>query len=99
MGLERFRSLLTPFFRNVDGIILVYDITRKDSFDEIKNYFKKEIEENSKNNTKIILLGNRTDLEEQWQVPSEVGAVFAKENNYIFMETSCVKKINVAKAF
>ena len=55
--------------------------------------------EKCKPNTKVILLGNKTDLEEKRQVLPEEGAGFALENNYIFMETSCLKNSNVANAF
>ena len=46
-----------------------------------------------------MLLGNKTDLEDQRKVPSEQGAAIALENDYIFMETSCLKNTNVSNAF
>ena len=55
--------------------------------------------EKCKPNTKVILLGNKTDLEEKREVLPEEGAGFALENDYIFMETSCLKNSNVANAF
>ena len=55
--------------------------------------------EKCKPNTKVILLGNKTDLEEKRVVLPEEGAGFALENDYIFMETSCLKNSNVANAF
>ena len=57
----------------------------------IQNYCKKDI--------KIILLGNKTDLEEQRQVTQDDGAEFAKENGFDFMETSCLENRNVADGF
>ena len=99
LGEERYRSLLEGYCRNGDACILVYDISRKDSFDEIKNYFKREIEEKCKKTMKIILLGNKSDLENEREVTSEEGALFALENNYIFMETSCLTGHNIYNAF
>ena len=54
---------------------------------------------NLKKNIKVILLGNKTDLEEQREVSSDEGAGLALENDYIFMETSCMKNTNVSNAF
>ena len=69
------------------------------TFDECKNYYNNNIKEKCKKNIKVILLGNKTDLEDQRQVKPEEGAAFALENDYIFMETSCFKNTNVANAF
>ena len=98
-GQERFKSLNVSYYRKADCCLLVYDITNKNSFEECTNYFNEKIKENCKENIQIILLGNKTDLEEARAVPSELGANFALENNYIFMETSCLKNQNVADAF
>ncbi len=98
-GAERFRSITTNYYRNADCCLLVYDITDKSSFNEIKDFFNEKIKEKCKENIPIILLGNKTDLESQRQVPPEDGANFCTENGYIFMETSCLKNSNVADAF
>ena len=90
-GQERFKSLNVSYYRKADCCLLVYDITNKNSFEECTNYFNEKIKENCKENIQIILLGNKTDLEEARAVPSELGANFALENNYIFMETSCLR--------
>jgi small GTP-binding protein len=98
-GEERFRSITTNYYRNADCCLLVYDITDKNSFEEIKNFFNEKVKEKCKENIPIILLGNKTDLENQRQVQPEDGANFCTENGYIFMETSCLKNRNVADAF
>ena len=79
--------------------MLVYDITNKNSFEECKNYYKNEILNNCKNNIKVILVGNKIDLEKQRKVTKEEGIQFAEENNYYFRETSCEINLNVADAF
>ena len=98
-GQEKFRSINERYYKQADGCILVYDITKRSSFDEIKGYFCEQIEEKCKKDIKIILLGNKTDLEEEREVPPEEGANFAAENGYMFMETSCLKNKYVADCF
>ena len=98
-GQERFRALGHQYYRKADGCLLVYDITNRSSFDEIKSYFCEQIEEKCKKDIKIILLGNKTDLEENRKVSSEEGANLAVENGYTFMETSCLENRNVADSF
>ena len=57
-GQEIYRSLSHQYYRNADGCLLVYDITDRNSFDEIKGYFSEQINEKCKKDIKIILLGN-----------------------------------------
>ena len=79
--------------------MLVYDISNKKSFEKIKNYYIDELKEKSKNIFKCILLGNKTDLEDKREVSQEEGLDLAKENEFVFMETSCVTNCNVSSAF
>ena len=83
----------------MDCCLLVYDISRRESFDECKNYYKNKIKGKCKKNTEVLLLGNKTDFEYEREVKYEEGADFATENDYIFMESSCFKNENVADAF
>ena len=98
-GQERFKSINTSYYRRADCCLLVYDITDRLSFEEIQNYFSETIKEKCKANIPIILLGNKTDLENERKVQSVEGANFSLKNNYIFMETSCFKNSNVSDAF
>ena len=98
-GQERFKSINTSYYRKAECCLLVYDISDKYSFDQLKDYFIETIKEKCKKNIQIILLGNKTDLEDKRQVSSEEGANLALLNNYIFLETSCLKNENVADAF
>ena len=98
-GQERFKTLTENYYRKADCCLLVYDITKRETFEECKNYYNTNIKEKCKKNIKVIVLGNKTDLEKDRQVKSEEGAGFALENDYIFMETSCLKNQNVAGAF
>ena len=98
-GQERFKSINTSYYRNADCCLLVYDISERHSFDELKNYFIEKIKEKCKKDIQVILLGNKTDLEDKRKIQSDEGAKLALENNYIFLETSCLKNTNVADAF
>ena len=98
-GQEQFKSLTESYYKKADCCLLVYDITKKKSFDECKDYYNQNIKDFCKENIKVILLGNKTDLADQREVTPEEGAAFAVKNDYIFMETSCLKNENVADAF
>ena len=98
-GQERFDSINERFYKDADCCLLVYDITNQASFEKIKNYYVKTIEENCKSYIKVILLGNKTDLEEKRKITLEEGIDLAFENNYMFMESSCIENYNVSDAF
>ena len=98
-GQERYRSLNLSYYRQADCCLLVYDITDYNSFNECKNYYNQSLMQFCKKDIEVILLGNKSDLEEKRKVSPEEGAGFALENNYIFMETSCARNDNVANAF
>ena len=98
-GQEKFKALNESYYRQADCCLLVYDITNRESFEECKGYYNDNIKQRCKSNIKVVLLGNKTDLEDERAVPSEEAAGFALENDYIFMETSCLKNKNVADAF
>jgi small GTP-binding protein len=98
-GQEQYKAINERYYKKADCCLLVYDITNKFSFDECRDYYNKNLIEKCKKEVKVILLGNKTDLEDQRVIKSEEGAGFALENDYIFMETSCLKNTNVANAF
>ena len=98
-GQERFRSIGRNYYAKADGCLLVYDITNRASFEELESYFLVKMKEYCKKDLKVILLGNKTDLEEQRQVTQDEGAEFAKQNEFDFMETSCLLDRNVADSF
>ena len=99
VGQEKFQSLNELYNRKADCCLLVYSIDERKSFEECRNYFNEKIIEKCKKNIKIILLGNKSDLEDRREIPSEEAAAFALKNDYIFMETSCLKNTNVSDAF
>ena len=79
--------------------MLVYDISNKESFNQIKDYYCDRINELCKKEIPVILLGNKADKEEERQIQQEEGIKLAVSHNYKFKETSCKTNKNVAGAF
>ena len=98
-GQEKFRALSKNYYKKADCCLLVYDISKRQSFEECKDFYNKNIKDKCQKDIQVIVLGNKSDLEDKREVSSEEGAKFSEENNYLFMETSCLKNTNVADAF
>ena len=99
-GQERYRSLTKLFYKDSNAAILVYDITRQDSFDELKNYWSKQIIEEG-SNSKIILVidANKSDLIEREEVDEEEARKFAEELNALYCSTSAKSSIGINDLF
>lgn len=90
-GKERGTKKNTQFYRDAVGAILVYDITNKQSFENIKNVWLKQIQEFGHSNMSVMLIGNKLDKKAQRQVSSEEAMDFAKLNQLIgFVEASAL---------
>ena len=87
-GQEKYRSLAKIFYQSTAVAILVYDITTKSSFDGIKNYWAKEIKNNSPSDIIIAVVANKSDNYLEQEVPTEEGKDLAKQLNAIFSSTS-----------
>ena len=98
-GQERFDSLNITYYKKADAVLLVYDISQKESFEKIKKYYVKNIEENCNEDIPILLLGNKIDKDDERQVTYEEGITLALKEKYEFKESSCLKNKNVASAF
>ena len=100
-GQERFGSLSSNYLKKANGIILIYDITSRESFEALNNWAD-EIKEKSKSDEArpIILIGNKLDLEKNRCISKEEGENFAKNNcgGINFYETSCKTGENVENA-
>ena len=97
-GQERFRNIISSYFRGSHGILLIYDITNKNSFNNLQDWLE-VIENNANKNVLKILIGNKNDLEEDRQIKTEEGQSFANRNNMQFIETSAKTNTNVTDAF
>ena len=93
------RNSIETYYKGVDFIILIYDISYKDTFNECKNYYCEKIKQLCKNNIKVMLIGNKKDLEYKREISFEEANSFALENNYIYMEASCQRNENVFETF
>jgi Ras-related protein Rab-8A len=101
-GQERFRTITTSYFRGAQGILLVYDVTDRNSFENIKNWVG-QINVHAENSINIskVLIGNKSDVDEsERQVTREQGEQLAKEFNIEhFFEASAKQDKNVKDAF
>mmetsp|Transcript_15022 Transcript_15022/g.18583 ORF Transcript_15022/g.18583 Transcript_15022/m.18583 type:complete len:212 (+) Transcript_15022:143-778(+) len=97
-GQESFRSITRSYYRGAAGALLVYDITRRDTFNHLTRWLE-EARQNANANMVIMLIGNKLDLEHRRAVTFEEGAKFAEENGLIFLETSAKTSKNVEEAF
>lgn len=97
-GQESFRSITRSYYRGAAGALLVYDITRKETFDHILSWLQ-DARAHSNSDMSIILVGNKADLEHRREVSRESGQTFAKEHGLLFVETSAKNNLNVEHAF
>ncbi len=96
VGQEKFRSITQSLISKMQGIVIMFDLTNKETYDNIKTWIEL-IQEQSKK-LPIIIIGNKCDLEEERQVTYEEGKELAKKYNIDFMEISNKKDINVQEA-
>ncbi|CAN6480207.1 unnamed protein product [Victoria cruziana] len=97
-GQERFRAITSSYYRGALGALLVYDITRRVTFDNVEKWVK-ELREHSDPSMVIMLVGNKSDLEGRRAVAIEEGAAIAEREDLFFMETSALENKNVEEAF
>uniref|UniRef100_A0A0D9VPI5 Uncharacterized protein n=1 Tax=Leersia perrieri TaxID=77586 RepID=A0A0D9VPI5_9ORYZ len=99
-GQERFRGITSSYYRGAHGIILVYDVTKRESFTNLADVWTKEIELHSTNKECIkMLVGNKVDKDEERMVTREEGLAFAQESGCLFLESSAKTRENVEKCF
>ncbi|XP_073062859.1 ras-related protein RABC2a-like [Primulina eburnea] len=99
-GQERFRTLTSSYYRGAQGIILVYDVTRRDTFTNLSGVWAKELELYSTNENCVkMLVGNKVDIESEQVVSREEGLALAKELGCLFLECSAKTRVNVEKCF
>ena len=96
-GEEKYRSITKNFYRNADGLFVVFDLTRKVTYERIKDWIN-EAEEYNKG-IKKILIGNKLDLENKREVKKDSAENFAKKNNLKYIETSAKDGTNIKESF
>ena len=97
VGQEKYKSVATNLILRAQGIIIVYDITNKDSYKNIKIWLDL-VKENCDKKVPILIVGNKTDLEAQRVIKKEDAKNFCKKKNYKYVETSCLNGNNIRKS-
>jgi Ras-related protein Rab-2A len=97
-GQENFRSITRSYYRSAIGALLVYDITRKETFEHVKGWLE-EVKANGNPYMEILLVGNKNDLETERVITYEQGEKVAKENGLSFIEINAKDYQKVESAF
>ena len=97
-GMERYRSITNAYYKGAKGVIIVYDITRRKSFENVDNWIE-DFKSKADDDAVILLIGNKNDLDDKREVSKEESEIKAQKNKFAFMETSAKENNNVDKAF
>ena len=97
-GQERYRSVTKAYYKGAKGALLVYDISRKSTFENIDNWLL-DLKTNGDKDILIILIGNKSDLIDKREVSTEEAQTKAEQYNIAFLETSAKTGDNIVKAF
>ncbi|KAK7219067.1 hypothetical protein V2G26_007070 [Clonostachys chloroleuca] len=97
-GQERYRAITSAYYRGAVGALLVYDISKHQTYENVTRWLK-ELRDHADANIVIMLVGNKSDLRHLRAVPTEEAKAFASENHLSFIETSALDASNVELAF
>jgi len=97
-GQERFRTITSSYYRGAQGIILVYDVSNRESFEALPRWYS-ELETYVSSSVVKILVGNKMDKEFSRQVPTAEAQQFAARMSTLFIETSAKTSIGVKEVF
>jgi len=97
-GQERYRSITNAYYKGAKGSLLVYDITNPKTFESLDKWIS-DLKTNAEEKISIVLIGNKTDLEDQRKITTEQGKEKAEFYKLAFIETSALNGNNIEKAF
>lgn len=97
-GQERYRAITSAYYRGAVGALLVYDITKRQTFDNVQRWLR-ELRDHADSNIVIMMAGNKSDLNHLRAVPEEDGQALAEREGLSFLETSALEATNIEKAF
>ncbi|XP_059669584.1 ras-related protein RABA1d-like [Cornus florida] len=97
-GQERYRAITSAYYRGAVGALLVYDVTRHSTFENVERWLR-ELRDHTDPNIVVMLIGNKSDLRHLVAVSTEDGKSFAERESLYFMETSALEATNVDNAF
>lgn len=87
------------YYRGISGAFVVYDITNRQSFDDIGPKWLKEVRDGNSDDVVVMLIGNKCDLAYKRAVPVDEAVEFSKKHNMFFLETSALDSTNIEQAF
>ncbi|KAF7154711.1 hypothetical protein RHSIM_Rhsim01G0233100 [Rhododendron simsii] len=97
-GQERYRAITSAYYRGAVGAFLVYDITKKQTFDNVQRWLR-ELRDHADSNIVIMMAGNKSDLNHLRAVSEQDGRALAEKEGLSFLETSALEAVNIEKAF
>ncbi|KAK8557742.1 hypothetical protein V6N13_008128 [Hibiscus sabdariffa] len=97
-GQERYRAITSAYYRGALGALLVYDVSKPTTFENVSRWLK-ELRDHADSNIVIMMIGNKTDLKHLRAVATEDGQSYAEKEGLSFIETSALEATNVDKAF
>lgn len=97
-GQERYRAITSAYYRGAVGALLVYDITKGQTFDNVQRWLR-ELRDHADSNIVIMMAGNKSDLDNLRAVSEDDGQALAEKEGLSFLETSALDATNVEKAF
>lgn len=97
-GQERFRTITQSYYRSANAIIIVYDISNQPSFDRLPEWLR-ELKQHINDKVVTVLVGNKSDLTQNREIPYHIAESFAQRHNMKFIETSAKECENVEKIF
>ncbi|XP_040992188.1 ras-related protein Rab11C-like [Juglans microcarpa x Juglans regia] len=97
-GQERYRAITSAYYRGAVGTLLVYDITKRQTFDNVQRWLR-ELRDHADSNIVIMMVGNKSDLSHLRATTEEDGQALAEREGLSFLETSALEATNIEKAF
>jgi len=98
-GQERFKNITSAYYRGAHGVILVYDLTSRRSFENLDHWLVEEEKHNTETKTKKLVVGNKSDQKGRRRISYEEGANWAERRGFLFLETSAKSNAGVETAF
>lgn len=97
-GQERYRAITSAYYRGAVGALLVYDITKRQTYENVQRWLR-ELRDHADSNIVIMLAGNKADLNHLRAVQEQEGRGLAEKEGLSFLETSALEAVNVERAF
>ena len=98
-GQDRFKTITYSYYRGANGFILAFDLTNKQSFENLSSKWINDIKQYSQENIIILLVGTKCDLKDKIEVTDEKAFAFAKAHGIKYIKTSSKNSDNIEKAF